>query len=101
MSSRPSESCGGPWTCFGEEDCAGAGAEECAAIFGERLERVEETFFLHHFQVRGAFAAGEDYAFDAGEILGATDEGVFSAEPVEDFGVGVVVALNGEDSDFS
>ena len=59
---------------FGEKNCAGTGAEECAAVCGEFFECVEEAFFLHYFQVRGAFTAGEDYAFDAGEVFGAADE---------------------------
>ena len=67
---------------FGEKDCAGAGAEERAAVCGEFLERVEEAFFLHYFQVRGAFAAGEDYAFDAGEIFRPADEGMLGAEAI-------------------
>jgi hypothetical protein len=50
--------------------------------------------------VRGAFAAGEDYAFDAGEIFRAANEGVLGVQSLEDFRVGVVVALDGEDSDF-
>jgi len=55
---------------------------------------------LHHFQVRGALATGEDYAFDAGEIFRAANESVLCVQSVEDFRVGVVVALNGEDADF-
>ncbi len=85
---------------FGEKDCAGAGAEKCAAACREFLQRVEKAFFFHHFQMRGAFSAGEDYAFDAGEIFGAADEGVLGVQAIEDFRVGVVIALDGEDSDF-
>ena len=100
MSSRPSESCGGPWTSLARRIAPAQVPKNAPPFVGEFFQRVEEAFFLHYFQVRGAFAAGEDYAFDAGEIFGAADEGVLGAEAIEDFRVGVVVALDGEDSDF-
>ena len=79
MSSRPSESCGGPWTSLARRIAPAQVPKNAPPFAGEFLQRVEEAFFLHHFQVRGAFAAGEDYAFEAGEIFGAADEGVLGA----------------------
>ena len=64
-SSKPERILRGAVNFAGEENCSGAGAEKCAAVCGEFLEALEEAFFRHHFQVRGAFAAGEDYAGDA------------------------------------
>ena len=46
----------------GEQNRSSAGAEKRAAVGGELLQRVEEAFFGHHFQVRGAFAARQDHA---------------------------------------
>jgi hypothetical protein len=50
--------------------------------------------------VRGAFAAGKNYSGDACEVLGAADERVGDAELVEHFGVGFIVTLDRDDSDF-
>ena len=83
-----------------EQDRARAGAEERAAIFRELLERVEEAFLAHYFQVRRALAAGEDYAAEACEIAGDADVRVRDAEALENFGVRLVVALDRYDSDF-
>ena len=61
MSSRPSDACAGR-ALRAQAGCPGASAEECAAIRGELLERVEEAFFRHDFQMSGAFAAGKNDA---------------------------------------
>jgi len=69
-------------------------------LFSEGFQRVEEALFLHDFQMRGAFAAGQDDSGKAGEASGGADVGVGDAETVEHRGVGFEVTLDGEDADF-
>src|ERR1700719_605921 len=45
-----------------KKDRPGAGAKKCAAIRREFLERVEQAFFGHHFEVRGALTSRQNYA---------------------------------------
>ena len=100
MSRSLRESCGGFLTLCGEENGAGAGAKDGAAFAGEIADGVVETFFLEELELRGAFAAGEDEAVAALEIGDGADFDGFRAEFVEHGGVGVEVALDGEDADF-
>ena len=50
--------------------------------------------------MRGAFTAREDDGVQAGEIFWFADVGVFDADALEHFGVGFVIALDGQDADF-
>ena len=83
-----------------QQNCSGASAEERAAVGGELLERREQAFLLHYLQMRGALASRENYAGEAGEVLRLADVGVRGAEAIERRGVGLVVSLDGDDSDF-
>ena len=83
-----------------EHDRAGARAEERAAILSRKLlQRVEETFFLHHFKMRGALATGKNYAFQPFQILRPSNKFPRLTKTLERLGVGFVVALNGDDAD--
>ncbi len=84
----------------GEEDCAGAGAENWAIVRGEFADGFVEAFFLEELELRGAFAAGEDETVAAFEIGGRADFDGFGAEIGEHSGVGGEVTLYSEDSDF-
>ena len=57
----------------GEENGAGAGAENGAAFGGELADGVEEAFFLEELELRGAFAAGEDEGVGFAEIGDGAD----------------------------
>jgi len=83
----------------GEEDGAGAGAENGAALGGELADGVEETFFLEELELRGAFAAGEDEGVGMAEIGDGADLEGLHAESLESGGVCGEVALDGEDAD--
>ncbi len=48
----------------------------------------------------GALPAGKNHARKAGEIAGQEDEDVVHAEALEHLGVGFVVSLDGDNSDF-
>jgi hypothetical protein len=90
---------GGIFDVGGEEDGAGAGAENGAAFGGELADRVEEAFFLKELKLRGAFAAGEDESVGLAEIGDGADFEGLGAECLENGGVCGEVALDGEDAD--
>jgi hypothetical protein len=92
---------------FGEQDGAGAGAEGGGGL-DEGLEGGEEVIALEELEHGGGLAAGHDEAVDlssffsafgTGEVFGKADELRGSSEGGEDFGVGFVGALQGEDTD--
>src|ERR1700677_2574944 len=83
---------------FGEEDCAGAGAEGGGGL-DEGGEGVEELVALKEFEHGGGLAAGDDEAVEVGEFVWRAKEFGCDAESGEDFGVGFVGALQGEDAD--
>ena len=82
----------------GEQDASGAGAEGGLGA-DEVLEGGEEAVALEKFEEGGGFAAGDDEAVDCGELLGFADEDGLGAGFAQGLGVGVVVALEGEDAD--
>jgi hypothetical protein len=84
----------------GEQDCAGAGAENWAIVGGEFADGVVEAFFLEELELGGAFAAGEDEAVAALQVGGGADLDGFGAQIGEHSGVGCEVTLDCEDSDF-
>ncbi len=84
----------------GEQDCAGAGAENWTVRRDELSDGFVEAFFLEELELCGAFAAGKDQAVAAFEIGGRADLDGVGAEIGEHFCVGGEVALDSEDSDF-
>ncbi len=87
---------------LGQQDGAGAGAEGGGGL-DEGLEGGEEVIALEELEHGGGLAAGHDEAvyfssFGAGEVFGQADELRGGSEGGEDFGVGFVGALQGEDS---
>ncbi len=84
----------------GEEDGSGTGAKDSAAFAGVIADGVVETFFLEELELRGAFAAGENEAVAAVEIGDGADFDGLCAEFVKHGGVGVEVALDGQDANF-
>ena len=52
-----------------------------------------------NFRNGGGFAAGDDEAVDSGELLGFADEDGVGTGFAQGLGVGVVIALDGEDAD--
>ena len=90
----------GPVDLAGQKNCAGTSAEECAAIRGELFEGFEEAFFRQDFEVRAAFAAGENDGGKVREIVRRADERVQHADAVKHFGVGFVVTLDSKNADF-
>jgi len=83
---------------FGEEDCAGTGAEGGRG-FDEGLKGVEETTVLEEFEEGGGFAAGNDETIEISEFGWSADEFCGYAEAGDGFGVGFECSLQGEDAD--
>jgi hypothetical protein len=92
---------------LGEQDGAGAGAEGRRGL-DEGLEGGEEVIALEELEHGGGLAAGHDEAvyffsffsaFGTGEVFGKADELRGGSEGGEDFGVGFIGALQGEDTD--
>jgi hypothetical protein len=83
---------------FCQQDASGTGAEG-RLRFHEGLQSVEEAVAGEEFQKCGRFAAGDDEAVDVDQLLGLADEDGFGASVAQGGGVGIEVALNGEDAD--
>ena len=83
----------------GEQDCAGASAENGAAGVCEIADRVVKAFFLEKLELRCAFAARKDEAIALFEVGDGADFESVRAEFPEARGVGFEVTLNGENSD--
>lgn len=84
----------------GEEDGAGTGAEDGAALGGEFTDGVVETFFPEELELRGTLAAGEDETVAALEVGDGADLDGVHAELLEHGGVGFEITLDGENADF-
>lgn len=84
----------------GEQDRAGARAEDGTAFAGEPLDGVEEAFFLKELELGGAFAAGENEAIAASELRRRANLEGFGAKLAEHGSMSGEVALDGEDADF-
>src|SRR5579871_4469813 len=84
----------------GEEDCAGAGAEDRAIIRREFADGFVETFFAQELKLCSAFTAGEDETVAAFQVGGGADLDGFSAEIGEHLGVRSKITLYRKDSDF-
>jgi len=82
----------------GEQDAAGAGAKGGFAA-DEILKSGKKAATLEEFEKGGGFAAGDDEPVDAGQLFGLADEDRFRSDIAQGGGVGVVVALDGEDAD--
>ena len=83
---------------FCQQNASGAGAEG-RLRFHEGLQSVEEAVAGEEFQECGRFAAGDDESVDVDQLLGLADEDGFGSGIAQGGGVGIEVALNGEDSD--
>ena len=83
---------------FCEEDAASAGSEGGPGG-DERLQRAEEAVTLEEFEERRGFAAWDDEAVDVVELLRLADEDWGGSRFAKSGGVGVEVALDGEDAD--
>ena len=83
---------------FCQQDASGAGAEG-RLYFYEGLQRVEEAVAGEKFQECRGFAAGDDESVDVDQLLGLADEDGFSSGVAQGGGVGIEIALNGEDAD--
>lgn len=83
---------------FCQQDASGTGAEG-RLRFHEGLQSVEEAVAGEEFQKCGRFAAGDDEAVDVYQLLGLADEDGFGSGVAQGGGVGIEVALNGEDAD--
>ena len=83
---------------FCQQDASGAGAEGRLPA-DEGFERVEKAVAGEEFEEGGRFAAGDDEAVDVGQLFRLADEDGFGSGFAQGCGVGVVVALNGENSD--
>ena len=83
---------------FGEEDAAGAGAEDGLGV-DEGVEGVVEAGALEVLEEGGGLAAGDDEGVECVELAGLADEGGDGAEGCETAGVDVECALQSEDAD--
>jgi len=83
---------------FGEEDAAGAGAEDGFAV-DEGVEGVVEAGALEVFEEGGGLAARDDEGVEGVELARLADERGDSAEVCETAGVDVECALQSEDAD--
>ncbi len=69
-----------------EQNRSRASPEESAAIRGKFLQRVEQAFFFHDFQVRGAFTAWKNHASNpigGGKVLRAANEEMLHPKAAE------------------
>ena len=82
----------------GEQDAAGAGAEG-GLVLDEGAERGEEAVTFQEFEEGCGFTAGNDEAIDCAELFGFADEDGLGSGFAEGLGVGIVVALDGENAD--
>jgi hypothetical protein len=83
-----------------EQDCAGAGSEKSASVGGKLLQRVEESFFGHHFEVSGTLASRQNDAGKSGEVGRIANVRMRDAQALKNAGVRFVIALDCQDADF-
>ncbi len=83
---------------FCQQNASGAGSEG-RLRFHKGLQRVEEAVAGKKFQECGRFAAGDNEAVDVYQFLGFADEDGFGSGVAQGGGVGIEIALNGEDAD--
>jgi hypothetical protein len=77
-----------------EENRAGTGAEERAAVRGKFSQGEEEAFLGDGLEMRAALAAGKNHSIEVCEITWGADEGMRDAKTSEHFGVGFEVTLD-------
>ncbi len=82
----------------GEQDAAGAGAEDGLGVH-ESVEDVVEAGTLEVLEKGGGFAAGDDQGIEFGEVFGLANETGDGAELGQALGVDVKSALKSEDTD--
>ena len=83
---------------FGEEDAAGAGAEDGFAV-NKGIEGVVEAGALEVLEEGGGLAAGDDEGVEGVELAGLADERGDGSEGGETPSVDVECALQSEDAD--
>jgi hypothetical protein len=83
---------------FCQQDASGAGAEGRLRFY-EGLQRIEEAVAGEEFQECGRFAAGDDEAVNVDQLLRLAYEDGFGSGVAQCCGVGIEIALNGEDTD--
>jgi D-xylose 1-dehydrogenase len=83
---------------FGEEDAAGAGAEDGLGV-NEGVEGVVEAGAFEVLEEGGGLAAGDDEGVEGVELAGLADERGDGSEGGETVGVDVECALQSEDAD--
>ena len=64
---------------LGQEDSAGAGAEDRLALLSEAAQRFQEAVALEELEEGCAFTAGNDEGIDAGELVGPLDVDLLDA----------------------
>jgi hypothetical protein len=82
----------------GEQNATGTGTEGGRGG-DEGAQRFEKAIALQELKEGGGFAAGDDQAVKTRELIGLANKHRLSADFLKSDGVGVVVALNGEDAD--
>ena len=83
---------------LGEEDAAGAGAEDGLRV-NEGVEGVVEAGAFEMLEEGGGLAAGDDEGVESVELAGLADESGDGSEGRETAGVDVERALQSEDAD--
>ena len=83
---------------FGQQDGAGAGAED-GFLLDERLHGLQEAGADEELKHGGGFTAGHDQAIEVCQALGVADEGGGCASFGEGCGVAFEIALDGQDAD--